>query len=65
MQLLFDAPELRKAQAIGEQFDKEFPDYLAFATNLKVRLKTLFRYLNWEQGSSMREGLILDARSRT
>ena len=58
MQLVFDAPALREAKAIGEQFAKEFLDYLAFATNLKVRLRTLLQIYSWEQGSGMREGLI-------
>ena len=58
MQLVFEAPTLRDTRAIGEQFAKEFLDYLAFTTNLKVRLRTLLQIYGWEQGMGMREGLI-------
>lgn len=58
MQLVFDAPTLFEARSAGEKFAKEFLDYLAFTTNLKVRLRTLLQIYNWEQGAGMREGLI-------
>jgi hypothetical protein len=58
MQVVFDAPALFEAKEIGEKLAKEFLDYLAFTTNLKVRLRTLLQIYSWEQGSGMREGLI-------
>lgn len=58
MQLVFDAPALTEAKSVGEKHAKEFLDYLAFITNLKVRLRTLLQIYGWEQGSGMRDGLI-------
>lgn len=58
MQLVFDASALFEAKDIGERLAKEFLDYLAFATNLKVRLRTLLQIYGWEPGTGMREGLI-------
>jgi hypothetical protein len=58
MQVVFDAPQLFEAKAIGEQCAREFLDYLAFSTNLKARLRTLFHIYSWEEGRGMRHGLI-------
>jgi hypothetical protein len=58
MQLVFDAPTLDETRTIGEQHAKEFLDYLAFTTNLKVRLRALLHIYSWEQNSELRDGLI-------
>ena len=56
MQLVFEAPTLVEAKAVGEQFAKEFLDYLAFTTNLKVRLRTLLQIYSWEQDWACAKG---------
>jgi hypothetical protein len=58
MQFIFMAPELKQAKALAEEQAKEFIDYLAFASSLKIRLRNLLQIWNWEQpGTFMRECL--------
>lgn len=58
MQLVFDAPALTEAKAIGERLAREFLDYLSYTSNLKVRLRSILQIFNWEPNDGgMREAL--------
>ena len=58
MQLIFEAPSLMDAKSVGEALAKEFLDYLSFASNLKIRLRTVIQIFNWEPNqTNVREAL--------
>jgi hypothetical protein len=63
MQVVFDAPDLKEAKAIGQDIAKNFLDYLSLVSNLKVRLRRLFQIFNWEPSSDIRECLYFSPHS--
>ena len=51
MQIVFDAPSLAEAKDVAEPLEKEFLDYLTFASNLRSRLRDIRHIFNWEPGN--------------
>lgn len=66
MQFIFTAPGLQQAKVIAEEQAKELIDYLAFASSLTIRLRSLLQIWNWEQpGEFMRECLYWSSRTKS
>ena len=58
--LKYEAETFEEAKALGEEYIREFLDYLTFASSFRFRAKHLLRIADWTPGLSDRECHVFD-----